>query len=132
MTQLEALDAIIDKRDLRQRFNLLSAGKDYTFVEHEIHADGSTAQTSVLYLGQNDVRQSFALLKHWPESNKRSEVHFYNETLTSAVESEDGNNVSAANEVVITKVENIDDLTMMCPFKVFQLSEAKQTVLCLK
>jgi hypothetical protein len=80
-TLIEALDAIIDKRGFRHRFNLLPAGEDYSFIEHQVHNENQRPQTTVLYLGQKDVRQSFTMLKYWPEANKASEVHFYNETL---------------------------------------------------
>jgi hypothetical protein len=65
------------------------------------------------------------MLKYWPEANKGSEIHFYNETLASAVEFEDDEHVPKAGELVIVEVENIDDLTMMVPF-----SSVKPSTLC--
>jgi hypothetical protein len=98
----------------------LPPAEAYTFdkTKRFKNKDGAaSAHESMLFLGQNSERRSWAVLKHWPQSpHKSSEVVFYNDP-------EEGD---------LAEVKSIQDLSMMYPMKVFKIINQAQSMRHLK
>ena len=114
VSQLSAVDIIIETRKVKHHFDDLPPVEDYHFVAIGVSRflDKNTHPMK-LYLGQNATRRTWAFLKHWPMSVKKgSEVLFVNEYRYGDSET----------------IKDVSHMGLMYPFKAFKDKNLGQSI----